>query len=455
LSPASALAPRPLVAAPGPWRFPVPGRVRLDSGLTVLWHDLPGQHVASVTCHLGIPLGAEPEGRDGIAAVMASCLGPATPGMAGTFARQAAGCGITWETAASPAGPSLMIDVPVTHLPQALHMLGQALTTPGPDHAEVPRITELAAARLLHARTDPQHRAGQELAAAIYGPATRAGRPAAGTPGSVQALTPEAIADFAAAHARPGSVIISAAGDLRGLDMATLAGEALGGWRDPRPCYGQVQPWPVPRRGPAAVLIDQPGAAQAQLLAGIPVPGRGEPGWAELHVAAHILGAPVNGRLDSQIRDGSGDSYGIRATVTELGPGAGVLTAGGAVAAQSAPQALGDILAILTEPLRSGFPAIEHAAATQAITRTVPLGYDTPSAIAAATAELAAAGLPPGYPDLLLEDITALHPGHTTSAYKAHISPDRLTLIAVGDAALLAGPLQELAGPAPLEVIST
>jgi hypothetical protein len=33
---------------------------------------MPGQHVATVICHLGIPASAEPDGCDGIAAVMAA-----------------------------------------------------------------------------------------------------------------------------------------------------------------------------------------------------------------------------------------------------------------------------------------------------------------------------------------------------------------------------------------------
>ena len=96
---ASASQPRPAVAPPARWRFPVPQRHRLDNGVTVFLHHLPGQHVATVICHLGIPADAEPEGCEGIAAVMAASLFAGTQGItARRFELEAAAAGITWKS---------------------------------------------------------------------------------------------------------------------------------------------------------------------------------------------------------------------------------------------------------------------------------------------------------------------------------------------------------------------
>jgi predicted Zn-dependent peptidase len=452
--PAPALAPRPRIQPPGQWRFPVPDRLRLGNGMTVLLHHLPGQHVATITCHLGIPLGAEPDGCDGIAAVAAACLGPATASMTGAlFEQHTAAHSITWQSAAGVTGPVITVHVPAARLPAALDPLRRALAEPGLNPAEVTRQAQLAAAALMQDMTDPQARVMRELPAAIYGQDCRAGRPADGTPDTVARLTPGDVARFRDTWLRPAAVTIVIAGDLGGLDAAALASEAFTAWDDPRPVAGTIQPWPMPRRAPAAVLADQPGAAQTQILLAAPVPGRGEPGWNELQVAACILGAPVTGLLDAQVRERSGHSYGIRATVTELAPGTGLFTVSGAVGTDATISALRDILTILTGPAEDGFGAREHATAAETIIRTLPLAYQTPDAVADITAGLAVAGLRPDYPDLLLEDIAVLLPGHITSAYRGHIGPDRLTLITAGDARTLAGPLQELAGTTPLQVI--
>jgi predicted Zn-dependent peptidase len=459
MSPAPALQPRPAVAPLAPWRFPVPRHDRLDNGVTVLTHHMPGQHVATVTCHLGIPATAEPDGCDGITAVMAACLGRGAHGItAREFEQRAAAAGITWTASPGWTGPSITLELPARQLPSALDLLYWAVAEPAFDPAEVAGQVQLAAAAIAGAAAAPGTRVLQELPAAVYEDGSRAARPAEGTLATVAQLTPAMIARYYDQQVRPAATTIVIAGDLAGLDTTRLAEQAFGIWRDNRPAGGGgsllTDPVPLPRQQPSAVLVDQPGAAQTQLLLAVPVPGRGHPGWNALQVAARILGAPLTGRLDAQVREGSGDSYTVQAGLTELIPGAGLLLVTGAVDGPATPGALAAIKDVLAAPLRDGFTPAEHAAAAGAIAGTLPLAYETPAALAAITADLAACGLAPDYLDVLLDDIAGLSAEVVNGAYKSHLGPERLTLIAVGDAAVLAGPLRELAAPAELQVIS-
>jgi zinc protease len=450
---ATVLRPRPAIEPPARWRFPVPQRHRLDNGVTVLLHHLPGQHVATVICHLGIPASAEPEGCEGIAAVMAASLFAGTQGItARRFELEAAAAGITWKTDAGWAGPAITLELPAAHLADALDLLRLALAEPAFSRAEVTAQIQLTAAHLTQAAASPQARVKQELPAAIYGTGGRAGRPAEGTPATVAHLAPEDIAGFHWEQVRPAAVTIVIAGNLDGLDAAALASEAFTTWKDDRPASRQLlAPEPFPRMQAAAVLVNQPGAVQTQLLLALPVPGRGQPGWNELQVAAHILGAPITGHLDARLREDAGHSYELRAALTELVPGTGLLLADGAVAAGATISALAAIKDILTRPLGDPFDPGEYGTAAEAVTRMMPLEYETPAQVAAATASLAACGLPADFPDLVLDDIAVLTYQHATGAYRSYISPDRLVLIA----AALAGPLQELAGDTPLQIIDS
>lgn len=457
MSPAPALQPRPAVTPLTPWRFPVPRHDRLDNGVTVLTHHMPGQHVATVTCHLGIPATAEPDGCDGITAVMAASLGTGAHGItARDFERRAAAAGITWTASHGWTGPAITLELPARQLPAALDLLYWAVAEPAFDPAEVAGQVQLAAAAIAGAAAAPGTRVLQELPAAVYEDGSRAARPAEGTLATVAQLTPDMIARYYDQQVRPAATTIVIAGDLTGQDTARLAEEAFGIWRDNRPAGGGArQPDLLPRRQPSAVLVDQPGAAQTQLLLAVPVPGRGHPGWNALQVAARILGAPLTGRLDAQVRERSGDSYTIQAGLTELVPGTGLLLVTGAIDGPATPGTLAVIKDILAAPLRDGFTPAEHAATAGAIAGMLPLAYETPAALAAVTADLAACGLAPDYLDVLLDDIAGLTAEVVNGAYKSHLGPDRLTLIAVGDAAALAGPLRELAAPASLQVIST
>ena len=457
MSPAPALQPRPAVTPLAPWRFPVPRHDRLDNGVTLLTHHMPGQYVATVTCHLGIPATAEPDDCDGITAVMAACLGVGAHGItARDFERRAAAAGITWTTSPGWTGPAITLELPARQLPAALDLLYWAVAEPTFDPAEVAGQVQLAAAAIAGAAA-PGTRVLQELPAAIYEDGSRAARPAEGTLATIAQLTPAMIGRYYDQQVRPAATTIVIAGDLAGMDTTRLAEQAFGVWRDNRPAGGGgrlTDPVPLPRQQPSAVLVDQPGAAQTQLLLAVPVPGRGHPGWNALQVAARILGAPLTGRLDAQVRGRSGDSYTVQAGLTELIPGAGLLLVTGAVDGPATPGALADIKDILAAPLREGFTPAEHAAAAGAIAGMLPLAYETPAALAAITADLAACGLAPDYLDVLLDDLAGLSAEVVNGAYKSHIGPERLTLIAVGDAAVLAGPLRELAAPAELQVIS-
>lgn len=459
MSLAPALQPRPAVTPPAPWRFPAPRHHRLGNGVTLLTHHMPGQHVATVTCHLGIPATAEPDGCDGITAVMAACLGAGSHDItARDFERRAAAAGITWTTSPGWTGPAITLELPARQLPAALDLLYWAVAEPAFDPAEVAGQVQLAAAAIAGAAAAPGTRVLQELPAAVYEDGSRAARPAEGTLATVAQLTPDMIARYYDQQVRPAATTVVIAGDLTGLDTDRLAEEAFGIWRDNRPAGGGggllPDPVPLPRRQPAAVLVDQPGAAQTQLLLAAPVPGRGHIGWNALQVAARILGAPLTGRLDAQVRERSGNSYTIQAGLTELVPGTGLLLVTGAVDGPATPATLAGIKDILAAPLRDGFTSAEHTAAAGAIAGMLPLAYETPAALAAITADLAACGLAPDYLDVFLDDIAGLTAEVVSGAYKSHLGPDRFTLIAVGDAAGLAGPLRELTAPASLQVIS-
>ena len=69
---------RPDVAAPPPWRYPAPSDRRLDNGMRVVIHGLPGQHIVSAAVVLDVPLSHEPRHLEGIATITARCMDEGT-----------------------------------------------------------------------------------------------------------------------------------------------------------------------------------------------------------------------------------------------------------------------------------------------------------------------------------------------------------------------------------------
>jgi hypothetical protein len=123
--------PQPAPGPSKPWAFPVPERGALASGLTVLRCHRPGQQVAAVEICLDMPLDAEPDGLDGIAAIMMSALAEGTSQhTAEEFAAEMERCGATLDASADYPGARVSLEVPVSRLPRALGLLAEALHTP-------------------------------------------------------------------------------------------------------------------------------------------------------------------------------------------------------------------------------------------------------------------------------------------------------------------------------------
>ena len=113
--------PQPAAGEARPWAFPAPERNTLASGLTVLRCHRPGQQVVAVEVCLSTPLDAEPEGLDGIAAIMADALSEGTAEhTAEEFAAELERCGATLDAYADHPGVRVSLEVPVSRLPKAL-----------------------------------------------------------------------------------------------------------------------------------------------------------------------------------------------------------------------------------------------------------------------------------------------------------------------------------------------
>ena len=144
------LHPQPAPGQAKPWAFPVPERRALGNGLTVLRCHRPGQQVVAVQICLDMPLDAEPDGLDGIAAIMMNALAEGTSKHTGEeFAAEMERCGATLDTSTDYPGARVSLEVHVSRLPKALGLLAEALHAPTTDRAVVAGGTGAAGAGLL------------------------------------------------------------------------------------------------------------------------------------------------------------------------------------------------------------------------------------------------------------------------------------------------------------------
>ncbi len=433
----------PAVAPPPHWSFPRPTRsTRLDNGLDVLWYRLPGQHVLAATLVLDVPLTREPRELEGVATIAARTLDEGTADHPGEqFAERLEAVGAALGIHVSLSGQQVLLDVPVTRVGEALPLLAEAVRQPLLEPADVDRHVALRLAEIAQVEANSAQTANRWMRARLWDDTSRASRMGGGEPGTVARVGAADVTAFHARHVRPGGATLVLAGDLV-QDPLDLVEDAFAGWDPGEPGPDLVAPTP---RAPGVVLVDRPGAVQADIRLGGPGTDRKDPRWAALLVASTAVGGSFLSRLNRVLREERGYTYGVHSSLSPHRDGGSWSVSGsfrtevvGATLAELRP-----LLDLSSSPLQPE----ETAAAVQQLTGTLPLRSATAEGVVDQVASHLLAGLPADHADRLLADVRAVDPDEATAAWSEVVDLERPTLVVVGDADALEPALAQAGYP--------
>jgi zinc protease len=441
--------PQPKLAPPGVWRFPTPTRTRLDNGIETVVFTLPGQHVVSANLVLDIPLNAEDRATEGMANICARVLDEGSRQHNGEeFAELLETEGAGFGVELSLAGLQAVLDVPVSHLERALQLFAEAVREPTLAERDVNRHVQLRLAEIEQAQANSAQLASIAFRAAVYDESNRASRMNGGEPETVSRVDREIVAGFHADQFGPARATLIMAGDFA-TDPVSLAQECFGDWQNPNQQAVATQvPTSTTRR---MLLIDRPGAVQADIRYGAFGIDRLDPRWSDITIAGYAMGGAFLSRLNAVLREDKGYTYGVRMAFNPLHSG-GSFAVQGSFRTEVVVDALTitrDLIDVSSRP----FSRKEVDEAVAYVTGVSPLRYATADGIADQAATQVLAGLPEDYVDRSLALLGSVTPDSATAAYQSLVHPDGLSLVVVGDAERIAEPLRK-AGYDDLQVIS-
>ena len=455
--------PQPAAGQPKPWAFPVPERGALGNGLAVLGCHRPGQQVAAVQICLDMPLDAEPDRLEGIAAIMMSALAEGTSKhTAEEFAAELERCGATLDTSTDYQGARVSLEVPVSRLPQALGLLTEALQTPTFPSSEIERLVRNRLDEIPLEMANPGRRAARQLAQELFPASARLSRPRKGTEDTVARINAADARAFYQAHVRPGRATAVVVGDLTGVDLDAVLAGTLGGWTG-----DAAEPAPMPPVAADAagrvVIVDRPGAVQTQLLIGRTGPDRHDRVWPALVLGTYCLGGTLTSRLDRVLREEKGYTYGVRAFQRVLrspappaaggAAGVSVVAISGSVDTASTGPALDDVWKVLRTLAAEGLTETERDTAVQNLVGVAPLRYETAASVAGTLADQVEQHLPDGYQAQLYARLAETSTAEATAAVIAAFPVNRLLTILVGDTSQIKAPVKAL-GIGDVEVVT-
>ena len=442
---------RQLAPPPGPeptFQPPKWKRFKLKNGLEVFlveFHDLP-----LVDLNLMIKTGgaANPPDRAGLADLTAHMLDEGTKSRSAlAIADQVAALGATLSTGSTWDASNVSVSTLSRNLDAALAIFSDVIVNPAFDAKEFARVRDNLLTAITRRKDSPPTVANLAMTRLLYGQKHPYGWPMTGAEASIKKITPEDLRGFYDKYYRPNNAALLVAGDTTVAALKGKLEEAFAKWRPKRSAASKLPPPAGAAPATRVFLIDKADAPQSSIRVAAIGIERTNPDYFPVTVMNLILGGGFY-RLDLNLREGKGWTYGARSTVdSRRAPGP--LSAGGEFVAPHSADSVAEILKEMTTMRDSDVTDVELARAKDQIIKSFPARFATRANVAAQLAELAVFGLPDSYVTEYTRKIAAVTKDDVRRVARKYIDPNHLAIVVVGDKKTLAEPLGKLA---PVEV---
>ena len=433
----------PTLTAPPTLRLPAVQTTTLPNGLTLAVVEMHKVPVVDVQVLVDAGAARDPADLPGLASFTALMLqqGAGTRG-ALDVADEAAFLGAQLGTTATADGATASLHVPRRRLEAALDLLADVVLRPTFPDSEIARQRELRGAQLVQQRDEPVAVANVAFPAIVYGPGHPYGHPLNGTDAATAALTRDRVAGFYGAYYRPNAARILVVGDITLAQARALLAARFGAWQQgdvPGLAAGGT-PAPAAR---AVYLIDKPGAAQSVIRIGHVGPARSTPDWYALEVLNTILGGAFTSRLNQNLRETHGYTYGAFSQFAARRL-AGAFVALASVVTAKTDSSLVEFLKELRRIRDEPVPDQELAKAKAYVTLGLPGDFETTGSAAGRFREVLSYGLPLDYYDRYIERIRAVTAADVQRVARQYIDPDHFDIVVVGDKAQIEAGIKAL-----------
>jgi zinc protease len=391
------------------------------------------------------------DSRAGLAVLTGDCLEGGTAKRSGVELAEALetiGAGLSVGTGWDSTTVSLtcMAD----RLDDAMGLLAEVLLEPAFPDDEVDRIRSQRLASIRQREMNPVGIATTASRRLTYAEGVPYGRPLGGTAESVGPFNPDVAAEFVKARYRPKGSGFVVVGDVDAGQVRSLVETHFGAWTGGAELQPQIDAEPrTQERG--IVVVDRADAVQSEIRIGHVGQARSTPHYFPLRVLNTVLGGAFTSRLNLNLREEHGFTYGVRSRFL-VRRGAGPWCVSAAVGTDVTADAVREALHEITTLVAEGPTEEEVSAARDYLAGVFPLQLETTGQIASRIAELLIYDLPDDYYGDYRDRIRSVTLEEAREAARRCIRPDEMTVVVGGDASEVRGALEDLGwGPVTVE----
>lgn len=445
---------KPPAIGPAPaLKLPAIQKHKLSNGLNV-WlvehHEVP---LAQINLIVRSGSAADPIGKFGVGSLAAAMLDEG----AGTrsaldLADALEFLGANLSTTSSFDYSAVRMSVPVSKLGDALPLMSDVALRPTFPDAELDRLRKERLTNLLQARDNAASLVQIAFPRIVYGPTHRYGTSATGLPPAIESLTAADLRAFYRAHYRPDNATLLVVGDVTPATLLPQLEKAFGGWKSEGMAALVADVPNAPQlKSRQIYIVDKPESAQSQIRIGwVGVP-RSTPDYAALQVLNTILGGSFTSRLNENLREKNGYSYGA-SSIFDTRQSAGPFFATAGVQTDKTGEALKEFFNELNGVLEP-IAAEELNKAKNYVALGLPAEFETTGDLARKLEELVAYNLPDDTFANFVAAVSKVTAADLQRVAARYIQPDKMAVVVVGDRKVIEAPIREL-NLGPINIVS-
>jgi zinc protease len=394
---------------------------------------------------------ADPKTALGTQSLMLTLLGEGTTSLNSVqIAEAQERLGAAISSNASMDRTSISLYALTANLAPSLDLLADIVRNPAFDPKEIERLRAQKLAGIAAEQTQPNGLATRALPALLFGPDHPYGKPLSGSgdPAVMAKLTRADLVAFHQAWIRPDKAEIFVVGDATLDALLPMLDARFGQWKAPSVPAGAknfaIAIAPVKER---IVLIDRPQSPQSVILAAQMTGKQGTDDLLPLDAANDIMGGNFLSRLNMDLRETKGWSYGVRGRVYRLaGPTPYLLQA--PVQADRTGDSIVALKSQITDFLNGkGVTPAELTRTINGAVRELPGSFETSAAVLGQMQADALYGRPFDYAETVAARYQALTAAQLDATAKAAVNPNGFLWLVVGDKAKVLPQLEKLGLP--------
>ncbi len=429
-------------------KFSLPGiqKKKLSNGLEVWFVQQSELPIVSMNLVVKTGGDANPKGKEGLADMTASLMNEGTKKRSATeISNQLQSIGANVFINSDWDSTNAVMQTLTKHLDTALDIYADVVTNPTFPAEELETTRKRSLTALLQRKDNPGAIANVAYGKLLYGENHPYGRALDGNEDSLKEIKREDLVKFYETYYRPNNATLIVVGDTNSKTLLPKLEKAFSGWKS-----ADVPKTDVPNAKafdkPGIYIVDKPGAAQSELRIGQIGVARDNPDYVPLLVMNHILGGQFSARVNMNLREDKGYTYGAR-TNFSFRRGAGPFTASSGVQTAVTKESVVEFMKELNG-IRGSIPVSkeEMEYGKQSLIRAFPRQVETVGQISGRLADLIVYDLSDNYVNEYLAKINAVTLEDINRVANKYLTPDKMAILIVGDKSVIEPRLKEIDG---------